>query len=115
MQNHVWVSREGAVSALVASRLWSLTVQKILAITHTLVTAHSTTSVCSVMHCLSRVLEDLCTGEKPCCTGGLESIKILEKRYKSFKLLNGSIITAQSSRLEHIKMILHLSFRPEHI
>jgi hypothetical protein len=61
------------VSAQVASRLWSSTVQKILAITHTLVTAHSTMSVCSAMHCLSHVLEDLCTGEKPRYTGGLNA------------------------------------------
>jgi hypothetical protein len=75
MQSQVWASRGGAVLAQVASRLWSSTVQKILAITHTLVTAHSTTSVCLVTHCLSHVPEDLCTGKKPCHTGAYAYVK----------------------------------------
>jgi hypothetical protein len=74
MQNHVWVSKEGAV----ASRLSSLTAQKILAIIHTLATAHSTTSVYSVTHCSSHVQEDLCTGEKNFCTGGLVFFFLLQ-------------------------------------
>lgn len=78
--------------ARVGSRLWSLTVQKILATIHTLVTAHNTMSVCSVMHCLSHVPEGLCTGKKPCHTRGI----CIGEEF-CCKFVNGSIITAQSS------------------